>query len=71
MSLFPIVRVVFSVPNKTISTIVLTAFGDNRSEGLIKLPAALLIINVGTPNSLIQKSKAFWICVTSLTSDGK
>jgi hypothetical protein len=52
---FPIVKVVLRVPNRTMSTIVLTAFGDNRSLGLIKFPAALFIIKDGkSPNTLTQ-----------------
>ncbi len=47
MRRFPMVRVVLTVPKSTISTIVLNALSDNRSVGLMKLPAALLIIRDG------------------------
>ena len=53
INLFPIAKVVFMVPKRTMSTIVLTAFGDNLSLGLMKLPAALFIISDGvSPNKV-------------------
>lgn len=69
---FPIVSVVFNVPSKTISTIVLTAFADNRSLGAIKFPAALLITKVGSSfKEATHASTLFSICSTFLTSAGK
>lgn len=68
---FPIISVVFIVPRRTISTMVLTAFGDSLSLGAMKLPAALLITSVGTSFRLdTQASKLFSICSAFLTSAG-
>ena len=58
----PIMRVVLRVPSRTMSTIVLTALGESRSLGLIKFPAALLMINVGSsPSELTHASRLFSI----------
>lgn len=66
---FPIINVVFKVPRRTISTIVLIAFGERRSLGAIKFPAALLITTVGTSLSdETHASKLFSICSAFLTS---
>lgn len=52
---FPIVSVVFNVPKRTMSTMVLTAFGDNLSLGLIKFPAALFITRLGKSPSILTQ----------------
>ena len=50
------------------SMIVRHAFGDSLSDGDMKLPAALLITMLGSPNSATQASTAFSILDGSLTS---
>ena len=46
---FPTSNVKFTVPLRTMSIIVLKAFGDNLSVGDIKFPAALLMTTLGSP----------------------
>jgi hypothetical protein len=68
MSLFPISRVTFADPFKTISITVFQAFEDSRSVGDTKFPAALLITMLGNPNSFWQASTACLTEAGSLTS---
>ena len=48
----------YAVPLSTMSTTVFQALGDNLSDGDMKLPAALLMIMLGSPNVLIHWSTA-------------
>jgi hypothetical protein len=68
MSLFPISRVTFADPFRTISIIVFQALEDNRSVGEMKFPAALLITMLGNPNSFWHTSTACLTEAGSLTS---
>ena len=68
MSLFPTSNVIFAVPFSTISITVLNAFGDNRSVGEIKFPAALLITIFGRPRFSTTVEMALLTPSESLTS---
>ena len=58
MSRFPISRVTLAVPWSTIPMMVAKAFGDRRSVGEIKFPAALFKTRSGKPNSEMDLSTA-------------
>ena len=68
MRRLPISSVTFAVPIITMSFTVFHAFGDSRSVGEMKLPAALLITMLGKPNVSIQLDTAVDTLFTSLTS---
>lgn len=68
MSLLPISRVTLAVPFTTMSIIVLNAFGDSRSVGEMKFPAALLTMIEGRPNSFSTLSIADFTATGSLIS---
>ncbi len=68
ISLLPISRVTLAVPFRTISITVLNALGESRSVGEIKLPAALLTMIVGRPNSFSTLSMADFTASGSLIS---
>ena len=68
MSLFPMSRVTFADPFRTISMIVFQALLDKRSVGDTKFPAALLITILGSPNWFSHWSTACLTEAGSLTS---